>query len=88
MMNAVHDGVNFRAHIRRPLGNIREDKEKTFPEFIHGKRFVRCIPVLKKSLAEKRPVPVKYKKNKDRYHNRTNKGVFSAIKQMKCFILL
>jgi hypothetical protein len=50
------------------LGNIRKQKEKSFPGLAHAKCPMGCIAMLKKSLGEKRYVPMKNKENNYRYH--------------------
>jgi hypothetical protein len=45
------------------LGNIGKYKEKFFPGFIHAKRPVGCITMLKKCLGEKRNIPMKDEKD-------------------------
>lgn len=80
MMHAVHDGINPRAHIRRPLGNISQNVKESFPGFSHRKRGVCRIPVLEKCLHKQGQIPVGQKKEQDYYHyknfgfNQTMKG--------------
>ena len=67
MVQAVHDSICLRAHIRRPLRYISHDKEKALPAFAHGKGPMRRIPMLQKGLGKERRIPQRDKKDND-YH--------------------
>jgi hypothetical protein len=69
MVNPVHDGIHTRTHIRRTLGKIGYQEKKSFPAPVHGKSPVGCITVMKEGLGKQRQIPMRHKKNKDRYHN-------------------
>jgi hypothetical protein len=66
-MHSVHNGVSPWIKERRPLGNESKHIEKTFPEFIHGKHFMRSVSMMKEGLAKKRKKPMGKKKNKNRH---------------------
>lgn len=50
MVQAVHNGVCLRAHVRGALCDVSKDKEEAFPAFAHAKGAVRGIPVLEEGL--------------------------------------
>jgi len=43
-------------------------KKHPFGEFVHGKCFMRSIPVQKKCLKKQGEVPMRYKKNQNLFH--------------------
>ena len=68
-MKAVHNGVCLRAHVRGALCNKGINKEEFFPAFVHRKRTVGGVAMVKKGLGKKGQIPMGNKKNKNKYHN-------------------
>lgn len=52
MMHAMHNGICPGIQEGGALCNCSACIKKPFPEFIHGKHFMRCVPVKKKRLAK------------------------------------
>ena len=68
MMHPVHDAVSAGAQVRRSLRNISHNKKEAFPEPAHGEGSMRSITMKKEGLGKKRQVPMKNKKDNNRYH--------------------
>jgi hypothetical protein len=54
------------------LGNVGQQVEEPFPEFVHGEHFVGGIPVEEEGLAEEGEVPVSDEESNDENHLEQN----------------
>ena len=88
MVHPVHYPVSTGAQVGRPLRNKRYDKEELLPGRAHAERFMRSITVQKKSLGEKRQIPMKDKKDNDRYHLEQNLKTLAVQKPCTHICLL
>jgi hypothetical protein len=72
VVHPVQNGVGPGTQVRRTLGNIRQQVEEPFPEFVHGEHFVGRIPMKEECLAEEGEVPVSDEESNDENHLEQN----------------
>jgi hypothetical protein len=68
VVNTVHDTIDLRAHIRRPLRDERIDEKEFLPSLTHSKSAMRGIAVMKKTLGKQRQIPMENEKRNKKDH--------------------
>jgi len=87
VVHAVQNGIRPRRQERRTLADIGEKEKELFPERVHGKHFMRRVPVQVKRLRKQRYVPVNYEEDNND-HEKTvwkwDKKLISAGSKTAC----